>query len=503
MWPLSVGIGVVSVAVDVLLPPSTLPFLVSTTVAFVRLHPIIIMAGQEKEEEALTNEPRSSGGPLVKGDVEMESSSHTTFSEALMNDPLSSTGPTAKAGDVEMESSTHTAFSDCNSKNSVVPASTGTSSILDEFEDCEESGGAENSAASSDEDLLAQADELLQLERLFEAVKLIRAVKDESLLADRHREVIASCEDIEMAIRDLLGDPDDASGWKKQSESHGKRDTIIYSIDDKSQLTCRIETPIETSLLVPLLAVLNETDLYSTWIPSWYMPSVGLRHSEKLQQASRANQIIKITVNIPWPISGAEIVLQTTAVDDIEDRNFIAIRLKSLRTGDANGIVPEPVGGLRRVPTEGAILLRRCPDDHPLLEKSKAKYDHHEHGLILLTFKICVRTSLHIFPTAFINFVTRTVIGTIWAMFITVAEEVRDGTRPVHQAAIDEKKEFYDWISERTDKVLDLLGQEEETKQTATTTTTATTANGEERETASTKQDEPIVAVENLLSGTF
>jgi hypothetical protein len=288
-----------------------------------------------------------------------------------------------------------------------------------------------------------------------------------------------------------LGDPDDASGWKKQAESHGKRDTIIYSIDDKSQLTCRIETPIETSLLVPLLAVLNETDLYSTWIPSWYIPSVGLRHSEKLQQSSRANQIIKITVNIPWPITGAEIILQTTAVDDIEDRNFIAIRLKSLRTGEGGGVVPEPAGGLKRVPTEGAILLRRCPDDHPLLQKSRA--DYHQEPLILLTFKICVRTSLHIFPTAFINFVTRTVIGTIWAMFLTVAEEVRDGKRPVHQAAIDEKQDFYNWISERAEKVLDLLGKEEE-EMSATSTT------AEEMEAA---KEKPVVAVENLMSGTF
>jgi hypothetical protein len=482
MWPLSVCVGVVSVVVDVR-PPPPLPFLISATKnpTFVRFHPIIIiMAGQDEQA-------RLNGEPLTSGDA---------------------TSRAAKGNAVE-ESSSDTTFSDCHTSSSA-PASTRTSSVGDDFEDCEENRGAaaENSSSStppSDEDLLARADKLLQLERLFEAVKLIEAVKDESLLTDRHRDVIASCEDIEMAIRDLLGDPmDDASGWKKQSESHGKRDTIVYSIDDKSQLTCRIETPIETSLLVPLLAVLNETDLYSTWIPSWYMPSVGLRHSEKLQQASRANQIIKITVNIPWPISGAEIVLQTTAADDIEERNFIAIRLKSLRTGDAGGIVPEPVGGLRRVPTEGAILLRRCPDDHPLLQKSKAHYQDTEHGLILLTFKICVRTSLHIFPTAFINFVTRTVIGTIWAMFLTVAEEVRDGKRPVHQAAIDEKPDFYNWISERADKVLDLLGKEEEEQedkemQQATATVAA---KGEEKESTNNK-DEPIVAVENLLSGTF
>jgi hypothetical protein len=127
------------------------------------------------------------------------------------------------------------------------------------------------------------------------------------------------------------------------------------------------------------------------------------------------------------------------------------------------------------------------------LQKSKA--DYHEEALILLTFKICVKAPLHIFPTAFVNFVTRTVIGTIWAMFLTVAEEVRDGKRPVHQAAIEEKQEFYDWVRDRADKVLDILGKDEEPEMAATAT-----ADAQEMEASNEK---PVVAVENLLSGTF
>ena len=53
-------------------------------------------------------------------------------------------------------------------------------------------------------------------------------------------------------------------------------------------------------------------------------------------------------------------------------------------------------------------------------------------------------------PAALMNFVTRTVIYTMWCMLLRVAEGVRDGARPAHAEAIAAKKEsLYDWTRAR------------------------------------------------------
>ena len=41
-------------------------------------------------------------------------------------------------------------------------------------------------------------------------------------------------------------------------------------------------------------------------------------------------------------------------------------------------------------------------------------------------------------PVTLINFVTQTVIGSMWSSLLSVAEQVYDGERPDHQAMIQE-----------------------------------------------------------------
>lgn len=64
-------------------------------------------------------------------------------------------------------------------------------------------------------------------------------------------------------------------------------------------------------------------------------------------------------------------------------------------------------------------------------------------------------------PTSVVNFVTRTAIGRIWSMLLEVAEQVRDGKRPVHKAAIDAEPELYEWIESRVSSMLDKMNKEE------------------------------------------
>jgi hypothetical protein len=114
---------------------------------------------------------------------------------------------------------------------------------------------------------------------------------------------------------------------------------IYYKCDDERTLSVRVETVIARDLLVPLLSVLNESELYSEWLPRWTTPTrLGVRSSEKVAQVGRCSQLV--------------------------------------------------------------------------------------------------------------------VIGTLWGAFIRVAEEVREGKRPIHAEVIAQKRAaLYDWIEERAEQM--------------------------------------------------
>jgi hypothetical protein len=86
---------------------------------------------------------------------------------------------------------------------------------------------------------------------------------------------------------ELLPTPNDGGDRKEQGELHnGHYDTSIdYKVELGAQLPCRMESPIPSSLLVPLLSVLNLNglSLYHVWIPSWMKPfKIGVRQSKQL-----------------------------------------------------------------------------------------------------------------------------------------------------------------------------------------------------------------------------
>lgn len=64
-------------------------------------------------------------------------------------------------------------------------------------------------------------------------------------------------------------------------------------------------------------------------------------------------------------------------------------------------------------------------------------------------------------PTSLVNFCTKTVIGSMWNMFLNVAEDVREGTRPEHAKMIAEKADLYEWIEARSQVMLEQLSSAE------------------------------------------
>mmetsp|Transcript_26344 Transcript_26344/g.29149 ORF Transcript_26344/g.29149 Transcript_26344/m.29149 type:complete len:321 (-) Transcript_26344:17-979(-) len=306
--------------------------------------------------------------------------------------------------------------------------------------------------------LIEKAEEEASNERLIEAGRLLKEVKDDSLLEKKHLTMIRWADEIEKSINNILVSPDeDGNEWKKQGETHGDRDFLVYyKVNEHNQLSCRIDCAIESSLLVPLLSVFNESDLFKTWMPSYKRPvKLGIRGSKMLKESGRGNQTILVTVDMAWPMCTREVVLHAVSVDVIEEKASIAILAKS-ETSEDDPIIPEPLPSHVRIDFEQTILIRGCPEDHPCLVKSRNKYPENEE-LIMISIAMTVDAHVKFVPLTLINFVTRTVIGRMWSSTLKVAEDIRDGKRVMHQEAISKKKHLYGWIEERIQLMLDKL----------------------------------------------
>lgn len=251
---------------------------------------------------------------------------------------------------------------------------------------------AQTSEFRTDRELLVLAEKKFDHLKVLEAYRLLQSVKDQACFSDTHRAMLSTAADCEAVISDLIGEPgSEGSGWKKQTEWHGGRrhTDIYYKVDTvTSRLDCRLETPIEAQLLIPLISVMNESDLYNTWVPSWTVPKIGVRSSKQLQKIGRFNQILQVIGDVPWPFSAREVCLRTEIVDNIDAHGFFAVLLCTVAE-DGNYTVPPASSEMKRVDCEGALLFRSCPLDHPVMA-SRSKSDG---PMILVSFKMLVLLS--------------------------------------------------------------------------------------------------------------
>lgn len=229
---------------------------------------------------------------------------------------------------------------------------------------------------------LDEVDHLYEEEKILDAARLLLKMEHRDKLPEKYRSIIDLAEEFENAIADITGPPDESSDWTKQGEHQGKWPTLLYNkFDEEVRLSVRIETPIEASLLVPLLSVLNETDAYDTWMPSFKLPKAGLQESNQLECAGRADQTVQLLFDLPWPLAKKEVIIHAVAVDEIDTQQYIVVRLNTLKEG--HPVVPPLAKGVDRVDFNGAILFRACPPDHELLANHTS-----DEPLVLVSFKM-------------------------------------------------------------------------------------------------------------------
>lgn len=346
------------------------------------------------------------------------------------------------------------------------------SSLHDLTEESVNTGGI----TSQDCLLLTQAEALYKEDKLLEAARILGKL-DARFLDPFHLSIIRKAKLGEELMKDLTSSLDD--GWSKQSGTHGSshESFIFHRFDEtKTKLTVRVESVIEQSLVVPLLSVLNETELFATWLPHWKTPRFRISQSTKLRQSGRCSQEILVGVDPPWPLQRREVALSAVGFDDIDTNGIIAIRLDSVRGGkNVDGLViPEPEGkGTVRIDFRGGFLFRRCPTNHSLLiqqtdrkrharkQKKTGAADKEEEEPLLVSFSMYNDAKLDVIPKPLMNFILRTVIAKVWNRLLKVAEDVRSGKRPMHSKAIENKRAtLYDWVDDRVKVMFDLFDQE-------------------------------------------
>ncbi len=277
--------------------------------------------------------------------------------------------------------------------------------------------------------------------------------------------------------------------------------------------------------------------------------------------------MLLVTVDLPWPFSSRECVLDACGVDDIDANGDICVLVRAVdedggsgsdvTTGGTTGTpsngtssdetLKKQLGGIEipsvqepgtvRIGFEGGFLFRALPEEwretkravkRDAEEKAKnsetsssytgwltsgwggstgtsnkedggsnpgetptqpgsassagSEEDHFEDAQggdgggaetaktkepqsrqILVSVQMHIDPKIDFVPVALMNFVTRTVLYTMWCMRLRVAEGVRDGKRPEHAAAIETKKHsLYDWTRARCADMFERVFSQEE-----------------------------------------
>eukprot|EP00670_Eutreptiella_braarudii_P008806 CAMPEP_0174306918 /NCGR_PEP_ID=MMETSP0810-20121108/776_1 /TAXON_ID=73025 ORGANISM="Eutreptiella gymnastica-like, Strain CCMP1594" /NCGR_SAMPLE_ID=MMETSP0810 /ASSEMBLY_ACC=CAM_ASM_000659 /LENGTH=407 /DNA_ID=CAMNT_0015413803 /DNA_START=32 /DNA_END=1251 /DNA_ORIENTATION=- len=101
--------------------------------------------------------------------------------------------------------------------------------------------------------------------------------------------------------------------------------TVRHRAEPGGLQRIRLDFEMDTSLL-NAAAVMNEADLWHTWVPLYRFPiRGGIRNCVKLAQLTRASQLLHLQVIAPYPFTGRDWVGQWHACDQLEHQKMITV----------------------------------------------------------------------------------------------------------------------------------------------------------------------------------
>lgn len=306
-------------------------------------------------------------------------------------------------------------------------------------------------------DRLCKAKQLGEECRLLCAASIIEDI-DPKYYELEHYNIMRDVGKIKAVLRDCASSAtSEDDEWTKQVEQHGKHEFSVYTKMDEAsnKFSYRLETPIEASMLIPILSVFNETELFITWFPRYKFPKYQMTKSEKLVQLGRASQIVLLQTENQWPVPRRELLLKAVSCvnlqEDEESRSDaslntpsrIVVSIQSLDTENdgQHGLKISPSAAGKRVAVDAGLVFEASPEADSEI-------------LFTWTFSMTI-TKKFALPLNFFNFLLKFAMPRVWVMLLRVAEEIKDGKRPAHIAAIQRKRgEFYDWMEECVSSLL-------------------------------------------------
>jgi len=305
-------------------------------------------------------------------------------------------------------------------------------------------------------DRLCKAKQLGEECRLLCAASLIEDI-DPKYYELEHHNIMRDESKIKAVLRDCSSATSEDDEWTKQVEQHGKHEFSVYTKMDvaSNKFSYRLTTPIEASMLIPILSVFNETELFITWFPRYKFPKYQMTKSEKLVQLGRASQIVLLETENQWPIPRRELLLKAVSCvnlqEDEESRSDtslntpsrIVVSIESLDTESDGqyGLKVSPSAAGKRVAVDAGLVFEASPEADSEI-------------LFTWTFSMTI-TKKFALPLNFFNFLLKFAMPRVWVMLLRVAEEIKDGKRREHIDAIQRKRgEFYDWMEECVSSLL-------------------------------------------------
>lgn len=303
-----------------------------------------------------------------------------------------------------------------------------------------------------------QAAKYASEERLFDAKNELLKVEKENLTLEEEKllEKAQICEDF-LKVVESEADP----SWSSLGEmkKNGRAHSTVYNLEYQPvRVDFMIESVIEKSLMFPLIAALNEVDLYPSWLPNWNHPKFQIVRAETLKRTGHTSQIF--TVRTAAPLATVEFYVSATAVDFTESGKTFILKIDPLEDGAEDGLVPPPEEGINRVTLGGGLTFRKCPEDRAEnAKKLRGKKAKEEENFVLVDFAVVYQNKKKFLKPGFIirkmsNFVLKIITSALWQRLLSIAEEIRDGKRPEFDKVVEEKPVPYGWAKNCIEKIV-------------------------------------------------